>query len=84
LPSIIGANSRLSGTGNFNKRFQQAAKTHGREKFVVSSQIKSEDEESSTPIGSSLAYNEFELLPRMRETYHPRPDFTELYAQNRQ
>lgn len=82
LPSIL--DSRGSGTGNFNKRFQKAAKTHNREKFVVSSQIMSEDEGISTPAGSALIYNEFELLPKMRETYHaPRPDFGEIYVQNK-
>jgi hypothetical protein len=63
----------MSGTGNFNKLFLKATKAQNRENFVVSSQILSEDEEDediSTPVGSTLFYNEFELLPKMRETYH--------------
>ena len=45
----------------------------------------SEEESEGTPVGTSLAYNEFELLPKMRETYNaPRPNFGEIYAQNRQ
>jgi|SaaInl33SG_5_DNA_1037386.scaffolds.fasta_scaffold108832_1 hypothetical protein len=48
----------------------------------------SEDEGISTPVGSSLAYHEFELIPKMRETYNapnpskPIPDFGEMYAQH--
>jgi hypothetical protein len=49
--------------------FERATKKDDRDNYVVSSQILSDDDENiSTPVESSLFYNEFELLPRMRET----------------
>jgi len=45
-------------------------------------------EELASPPGSSLKFNEFELIPKMRETYNtpnygygmkPNPDLTNIY-----
>jgi len=41
-------------------------------------------EELASPPGSTLKFNEFDLVPKMRETYNygmrPNPDLTNIYT----